>query len=868
MIRSGLEQLDVVLHGLRLGDNVVWQVDDLEDYIYFARPLARRGIADGYRCVYVRFAPHEPILEPGDGLEILEIDPRPGFDSFSSAVHRIIAERGPETFYVFDNLSALAVEWATDELLANFFQVTCPFLLELRTVAYFALTRGQHGFSAVARVRETTQVLINVYRVEGRMYVHPLKVLDRYSPQMFLPHAVGEDRWEPLFSSVDAAQVTAVAGDGPLPVEIASCAPWDAVYGRLVQHRRAQPPSPATSAEVSALKQEFSRMLIGENPGHTRLADRYLALEDLFRIRDRLVGSGRIGGKAAGMLLARRVLLEDGNTLPFSSILEDHDSFYIGSDVFFTYLVDNDLFRLRLQLVSDPAFTHEAFAGVEKLFLAGSFPPAILEQFRTVVDHYGQAPLIVRSSSLLEDSFGSAFAGKYRSEFCANQGSPQERLEAFLRAVKLVYASALNPDVLSYRRRRGLDESDEQMAILVQRVSGRLYHRLFFPPLAGVALSRNLYVWTDRIDPSRGIIRLVFGLGTRAVERVGHDYPRMIPVSHPDLRPEIGMKVAKYSQQMVDVIDLDSNRLTTLPFSQVVATPDYPRLELLVSEARDEHVYEPVGDRIAVPPSQLVLTFNNLVRQTDLVPVIGGMLAKLEEVHGHPVEIEFTASVDQDGQVRVNLLQCRPMWTETLSARVHLPPDLPEEDVLITSARFIGAGVADDIRYAVYVDPAAYATANPEEKRSIGGLVGAINATLRAAGSQQLLIGPGRFGSSNPDLGVSLSYADIDNTAVLVETPLQDSGQAPEVSYGTHFFQDLVEERMVYLALDPDDEASSFRRAFFERSPSCLSELVPEAGPLGRVVRLVDVQAVTEGGAIRAVADPRQRRAVCYLQRG
>jgi pyruvate,water dikinase len=867
VIRSGLQQLDEVLHGLRLGDNVVWQVDDLEDYIYFAQPLARRAVEDGHRCVYVRFAPHEPILQPQDGLEILEIDPGPGFDSFSSAVHRIIAERGRETFYVFDNLSALAVEWATDELLANFFQVTCPFLLELRTVAYFALTRGQHGFSAVARVRETTQMLISVYRVEGRMYVHPLKVLDRYSPQMFLPHAVAEDQWEPLFSSIDAAQVAAVAGDGPLPVEIASCAPWDSVYGRLVQHRRAQPPSPATSAEVAALKQEFSRMLIGENPGHTRLADRYLALEDLFRIRDRLVGSGRIGGKAAGMLLARSVLLAHEDSVPFSSILEDHDSFYIGSDVFFTYLVDNDLFRLRLQLVSDPAFTHEAFAEVEKLFLGGSFPPAILEQFRTVVDHYGQAPLIVRSSSLLEDSFGSAFAGKYRSEFCANQGSPQERLEAFLRAVKLVYASALNPDVLSYRRRRGLDESDEQMAILVQRVSGRPYRRFFFPPLAGVALSQNLYVWTDRIDPSQGIIRLVFGLGTRAVERVGNDYPRMIPVSHPDLRPEIGMKVAKYSQQMVDVIDLDSNRLTTLPFSQVVSTPDYPRLELLVSEARDEHVYEPVGNRLGVPPSQLVLTFNNLVRQTDLVAVIGAMLAKLEEVHGHPVEIEFTASVDRHGQVRVNLLQCRPMWTETVSGGVRLPPDLPEEDILISSARFIGAGIVDDVRYAVYVDPVAYAVANPEQKRSIGGLVGAINARLRETGSQQLLIGPGRFGSSNPDLGVSLSYADIDNTAVLVETPLQDGGQAPEVSYGTHFFQDLVEERMVYLALDPDDEASSFRRGFFERSPSCLSELVPEAGPLERVVRLVDVRSVTDGGSIRAVADPRRRKATCFLQK-
>ena len=185
----------------------------------------------------------------------------------------------------------------------------------------------------------------------------------------------------------------------------------------------------------------------------------------------------------------------------------------------------NDLFRLRLQLTRDSHLTHEEFEEVEERFLDGEFPPAIMEQFRDMLDYFGQAPIIVRSSSLLEDSFGNAFAGKYRSEFCANQGSPEERMEAFLRAVKLVYASAINPDALSYRRKRGLGESDEQMAILVQRVSGMPYQNYFFPCLAGVAFSRNLYAWSNRIDPEQGMIRLVFGLGTRAVDRVGGDYP-------------------------------------------------------------------------------------------------------------------------------------------------------------------------------------------------------------------------------------------------------------------------------------------------------------------------------------------------------
>ncbi len=251
----------------------------------------------------------------------------------------------------------------------------------------------------------------------------------------------------------------------------------------------------------------------------------------------------------------------------FLQILEAHDSFYIGSDVFFTFLVNNDLFRLRLQLTRSSHISDDEFGEVERRFLEGKFPPEIIEQFGNMLDYYGQAPIIVRSSSLLEDSFRNAFAGKYRSEFCANQGSSEERLEAFLRAVKLVYASAVNPDALSYRRAMGLENRDEQMAILVQRVSGMPYKKYFFPSLAGVACSRNLYAWTDRIDATKGLIRLVFGLGTRAVNRVGNDYPRMIAISHPELRPEYGVRIAKYSQWEADVLDLEKNEFATMSYS-------------------------------------------------------------------------------------------------------------------------------------------------------------------------------------------------------------------------------------------------------------------------------------------------------------
>ena len=918
-IQSGIPSLDEVLQGLRLGDNVVWQVDDLADYIHFVRPFIDQAIADGRKCVYLRFAPHPPVLDERPEIEVIQLDPRPGFDYFSGEVHRVIEERGVEVFYVFDNLSALVEEWATDELLANFFQVTCPYLYELDTVTYFALTRGRHAHSAVARIRDTTQILVDTYHVEGQLYIHPLKVWDRYSPQMFLPHVVSGDSWQPVFHSGDAAAVSATAQRNPLRGTENAIAPWESVFRRLRQYRGIGSVSLHTDPEFTALKQELSRMLIGSHPEFNAIADRYLTLDDLLSIRDRLVGSGRIGGKAAGMLLARRILMtpeegtanteqgrdgsvasvaersvapEAGTVRPeapsfqagegwgeggssilsrlnsqLSASLEPHDSFYIGSDVFFTFLVNNDLFRLRLQLTRDSRFTREEFEEVERRFLAGTFPPAIMEQFRSLLDYFGQAPIIVRSSSLLEDSFGNAFAGKYRSEFCANQGGPDQRLEEFLRAVKLVYASALNPDALSYRRKRGLGDNDEQMAILVQRVSGMPYKGRFFPSVAGVAFSRNLYAWSDRIDPNKGMIRLVFGLGTRAVDRVGGDYPRMIAVSHPHLRPEVGQKIARYSQHQVDLLDLRANELITVPAAEVLADRDYPNLHMFVSVMSNDHLADPITNRVEGDARNLVLTFNNLIRRTNLVKTLDAMLVRLERAYGHPVDTEFTASVDAEGRVRINILQCRPLWLPGSTGPVSIPASIPDERVLFRSTRMISGGVVRDIRYIVYIDPKWYdSITSHETKRTLGRIVGRINEHPLLAGGSTMMMGPGRWGSSNIDLGVNVGYADIDNTSVLVEIAREEAGHVPEVSYGTHFFQDLVEARIIYLPVYPDDSAADFNTEFFANAPSILPDLLPDANEFRNLVHVIDVPAASGGMCAHVVADPQARSAVCYLE--
>jgi pyruvate,water dikinase len=865
IISSGIEELDRLIGGFFPGDNVVWQTDDLKEYSRFAKGFAKRTIADGRECTYLRFAPHPKILEARKGLSVIEVEPGPGFDVFTNRVHSIIEEKGANSYYVFDNLSVLVTEWATDELLANFYQVICPYVLQLGSISYFGLTRGRHDHSTIARIRDTTQLLIDVYHLGGETYVHPLKVLGRYSPQMFLPHRVLGTGWTPLFQSGEAAAVSSKAWRSSVGAPAESVAPWQSVYARLLQHHRAGEDERQVP-EIVSLKRELSRMLVGDIRSFVDLSDRFFTVDDLVEVRDRIIGSGRIGGKAAGMLLARRILLNEKGTVDFSQVLEAHDSFYIGSDVFFTFLVDNDLFQERLRVTRDRQISREAFEYIEQRFLNGTLPPEIMEQFEDMLSYFGQAPIIVRSSSLLEDSHMTAFAGKYRSEFCGNQGSPEDRMQALLRVLKLVYASALNPDAIAYRCRQGLMNSDEQMAILVQRVSGMPYKNRFFPNFAGVGFSRNMYAWTNRIDPQKGMIRLVFGLGTRAVNRLAGDYCRMISVSHPQLRPETGASIVKYSQRNADLIDLGRNEFATMPTSGLLADCDYPNLDLIASLKSEGYLTEIIGTCPPESANKLVVTFDNLIRRTPFVKIMDEMLTKLEKGFGYPIDIEFTGHIDDKGEVRICLLQCRSLAVPGAGGPVTLPEDIKREMVLFRSANFTSGGVVKDVRYILYMDPLAYSgMASADRKKTLGRVVGQINNHPSVAEGRIIMMGPARWGSANLELGVNVGFSDISNAAVLVELAREDRGHVPEVSYGTHFFLDLVENQILYLPVYPSDPEAQFNDKFFASAPNVLADLVADVGSYGDIIRLIDVPASSGGLHAQVAADPHSRKAVCFL---
>jgi pyruvate,water dikinase len=868
VISSGLAQLDTLLQGLRVGDNVVWQVDRMDEYSNFAGLFAAQAIQNGAVCVYFRFAPHLPVVKSIPGIITVEVEPSPGFDYFSGKVHEIIEAQGRGAYFIFDNLSSLVTEWATDELLANFYQVTCPYIFEQDDMAYFALTRSQHNYNTIARIRDTTQILIDIYHIDDNTYIHPLKVWNRYSQQMFLPHLAGDREWTPIFRSGDAATVLSASRKQLVRTLPDSSAPWNSVYHKLAQYQDRITEIPGQDFEVAVLKKELTRMMLGNHAKLNEIADHYLTVDDLFQIRNRLIGTGQIGGKAAGMLLARRVLLAQKGEIDFSTILEEHDSFYIGADVFFTFLVNNNLFRTRLNMAKNPQLSLEEFAEVEQAFLSGLFPRETLEQFHDMLDYFGQAPIIVRSSSLLEDSFTNAFAGKYRSEFCSNQGSPDERLESFLHAVKLVYASALNPDVLSYRRKFGLSEGDEQMAILVQRVSGMPYKKYFFPTLAGVAFSYNLFAWNNRIDPAKGMIRLVLGLGTRAVNRVSNDYPRMIAVSHPELRPETGNQIIKYSQRYIDLLDLSLNELTTKSFNEVMATGDYPNIELLVSSMTDGYLHD--WSFLDKHGRGMVLTFNNIIKNSTLVKTMGDILSLLHKAWGQDIDIEFTAHINPRGMISINLLQCRALsLPKESTSGVAVPDTLDAQQILFQSKRAISAGAVAGIRHIIYIDPRGYSEIqSPDMKKTLGRIIGKLNDILCNRDGKFILVGPGRWGSNNIELGINVSYADISNTSILVEIAYEKNGYEPEVSFGTHFFLDLVEAGIIYIPVYPDEEPGNFNTAFFQNSHNVFQELLPGFNEYGNVVKVIDITLEAANVRAEAVVTPDTRRAICFLRGG
>lgn len=857
-ISTGLEGLDPVIDWLRLGDNVVWQVDDISGYQSIVRRFVERALHERRRVVYMRFAHHEPLLQPQEGVTIHCLDSGEGFESFSTQVHTIITSEGQGTFYVFDSLSDLLSAWATDLMIGNFFLITCPYLFELNTVAYFALVRCRHSYATVARIRETTQVLLDTYNCDNNFYIQPLKVWKRYSPTMFLPHLEKEGAFIPVTSSIDASRLFThmcrFTDSSRRNLDY-----WDRLF---MEAEELNAPGADPQRRDDMISQ-LCDIMITRDPRMAALAKKHLGLEDMLDIKARLIGSGFIGGKTVGLLLSRKLLALD-DAQDWQRYLEPHDSFYIGSDVFYSYLVNNGCWKLRMEQKTPEGYFSVAPVLADRM-LHGSFPDDIKEHFYQMVEYFGQSPIIVRSSSLLEDSFGNAFAGKYESIFLANQGSPEERYEKFETAVKRIFASTMSEDALIYRRQRGLEFQDEQMALLVQRVSGSYRKHYFFPDIGGVGVSYNTFVWKEGLDPEAGMLRMVVGLGTRAVDRVEGDYPRLVALDDPLKRPFAGLDdLRTFSQHSVDVIDIQDNALGTRSFLDLVREGVEMPLEGIA--VRDEETSQRLKEYGRKGQDAWIVTFDDFLTGTEFPSLMRSMMKTLEKQYDYPVDIEFTVNFATGGGYRINLVQCRPLQTIGEEKPVELPEDVSDRNIIFRmNGNFMGGSISQPVSRIIYVEPLAYMELPLQQKYDVGRVVGELNRRIPSrAAMPTMLLGPGRWGTTTPSLGVPVHFSEISNMSVLGEIASIEGNLMPELSYGTHFFQDLVENRIFFVAIFPWRDGVYLNPSWKEGLESILEEILPEEGGYRDVIKVFD----TGGLQVRIVADVVRQKVICYREGG
>ncbi len=857
-VESGILGVDRLLDHIRLGDNVVWQVSDISEYEFFVRPFAAKAIKDGRNLVYIRFAPHDPLLVPQEGLKIIQFNTNEGFESFAVQVHDMIAREGKETFYIFDSISALQKAWASDFMIRNFFLVTCPFLHEMESVCYFAITRNNHSFAAMERIRATTQLLIDVFGTDDELYLHPLKVWNRYSPSMFLPHILEEkkteeeqDNFVPLTDGIRISKFYSLIGSTGNTESQLNLDSWE----RYFMNRKAE--FEVTREQKPEVIRELCRMLFGSDEKLIGIASKNFKMEDLLELKKRMIGVGNIGGKAAGMLLSRKIV---SNKLPkIVGKIEPHDSFYIGSNLFHTYNIQNDCWTMRLKQKTPEGY-FSAAKDIKEKILQGSFSENIREQFRRMLEYFGQSPIIVRSSSLLEDGFGNAFAGKYESIFCVNVGSLEERLLAFEDAVKTVYASTMDESALAYRLQRGLNMREEQMAILVQRVSGSLFDDVFMPCAAGVGYSYNSYRWDKDIDPNQGMIRIVMGLGTRAVDRTDGDYPRIAALDKPGLLPSAGKgDKSRFVQNKVDALCLTSKNMKGLDIADIS-----DKLPAWFKKFMIEHDYEREAElrERNIRKDIVFTTCGNLLKREDFVKMLKDIMVVVSKEYEYPVDIEFAVNFNEEGEFVLNLLQCRPLQVGGIGVKVEVPEIAEEKCFFSLNGGTMGGAYYQPVDVVIQIDPKSYYEYPYNKKANVARTIGKINHYYKDSGKAVMILVPGRLGTSSPELGVPVSFAEISNMKIACEVAYHGAGYMPELSYGSHFFQDLVETEIFYAAIFEDETTIFHNPSFFDQEKNILHEIITSAEPdMAEIIKVHDVG----GRGVALISDVLSGKTVCGI---
>ena len=579
--------------------------------------------------------------------------------------------------------------------------------------------------------------------------------------------------------------------------------------------------------------------------------------EDFRRVWMRKIGGGVIGGKACGLLVARKLI--ELNMPEYAGHVEPHISFFIGTDVFYRYLVYNRCAELKAR----HRLEKEHFKETEELtkrLRGGSLPEDIREELSDMLEHYGNTPIIVRSSSIMEDGYGNAFSGKYESIFCMNQGTKEERMAELEEAIRRVYASTMNEQAIEYRRKRHLLDVDEQMALLIQQVAGQQYGGLYMPVAAGMGCSYNPYKWMEHLNPEAGMLRMVMGLGTRAVERTPGDYPRLIGLdrAQANLRTTLAER-HKFSQRKVDVLDFGTKSLCTKSLEKILDL--LPKWQKKMVLSRDTDAEDMLAER-HIYRTIYFADCQGLVDNLEFIRMMRSLMKMLEKEYERPVDVEFAVTSPEEGVWRLNLLQCRPLQTAK-SEQIHIPDGVDHQflfDVRRTSMR---RSKEEPIDYIVWVDPQKYYEYEYSKKPDVARLISRINQHFEDTDKKLMLLVPGRIGTSSPELGVPVVYAEISQFSAICEVAYGKAGYHPDLSYGSHMFQDMVEADVYYGAINDNSKTRLYRPELLTRYPEVLKDILP--GESQELADIVKVHDVSRSGATLTL-DAQEGRAVCRIR--
>jgi len=616
------------------------------------------------------------------------------------------------------------------------------------------------------------------------------------------------------------------------------------------------------------LKVELTRRFITDNPKLIAKIHNYIGVEAFIKLLDSFICSprsmGRIGGKGSGFFLANQIIEAHKKDFPELENVAAPRTWYISSDEFGYLLEDNGLDELNEHKYLDMIDIRTSYPRIIHMLKNARISPYIMSELNQILDTCENCPLIIRSSSLLEDQIDSSFSGKYKSLFITNRGTRAERMKQLVEGILEVYASLFSPDSIQYRKERNLLDCNEQMGIMIQEVVGCKVGPYYFPLFAGVAFSNNELRWSPRIKREDGLIRMVMGLGTRAVDRIGEDYPILLSPGQSNLRVnQLPQEIIKYSPQYIDVIDMENNQFLTMPIDELIKKhgDQIPHINLIASVLKNDVLMDANPLTTDFKEEDAIITFDGFIKKTPLVKQVKTILSLLQAELGYPVDIEFAS----DGK-QFFLLQCRPQSRNHDNAPVAIPADIPAQSIVFTANRYISNGKVTGINTVVYVDPNEYSRLESyEDFMNIRSIISELNRTLPRRSF--ILLGPGRWGSRGDiKLGVPVAYSDINNTAMLIEVAQKQSKYEPELSFGTHFFQDLVEQNIKYLPLYPEDSDVIFNQAFFRGSRNALPDILPEYSYLSEVVKVIKVRETFFNKELVVLMNGDLQKAVAYLE--